>query len=76
MTGRALGVSPVTEASLLGAAVLAWTGAGRFESVRAGAARWAARETTWLEPRDAAAGEKLERYRRMVTALRAKVVTT
>jgi xylulokinase len=76
MTGRSLGVSPVAEASLLGAAVLAWTEAGRFESVRAGAARWTGRETTWLEPRDAAAGEKLERYRRMVGSLRNTEVAT
>jgi xylulokinase len=68
LTGRTLVVRQVTDASLLGAAALAWVGAGRFSDVPA-AARSIALEATEriLEPGSPDAGAAL--YRRYLAAV-------
>lgn len=70
MTGRSLGVSAAREASLLGAAILAWTGAGRFADARQGAAEWSDREVAQFDPR-ADPTEVARTYRRYCTLVEA-----
>jgi len=69
--GRDIVVADVREASLLGAAALAWTGAGRYTNVAGAARQLAGKSCRTLQPRDAGVYNGIyEEYKKRVRDLR------
>lgn len=59
--GRTVDFVELPEAGLLGAAMLAWVNAGRFDSVQEAAALWSKQATMTLEPKSSAM-DSVKRY--------------